>query len=266
MNACARACAPKKTLPWRHQGCDGDERRQGGRCTSDESSARRRDGAHLKIVLDVIKDTAGFEGALSKNMIVFICCSTRRICMNVSWRTASNNSFLSSPPPPTALQQYGCWLRCRILLAVAKIPTPLASHPWTQQIYSTYRWFTAFSETATSALTGRRRERHQNEPTHNAAALFDAETKGHCQLANGYAATHRHVCWAFVYSLTKSCDLQTQTRGHRNTNTFIREWCVANLYFQKGNNRGRIAHLHSVQLYNFTVYMYNGVANRKLFN
>lgn len=77
------------------------------------------------------------------------------------------------------------------------------------------------------------------------------------------AQQQAEVCWPTVYSLTKSYDLQTTE--HRNTNTFIREWCIANL-FQKGNNRGRIAHLHSVQLYNFTVYMYNGVANRKLFH
>lgn len=51
----------------RYQGCDGDYRRQEGRCTRDESGAWRRGDVHLKIVLDVIKDTAGADGGVKKN-------------------------------------------------------------------------------------------------------------------------------------------------------------------------------------------------------
>lgn len=55
----------------RYQGCDGDYRRQEGRCTSDESGACRRDDVHLKIVLDVIKDTAGTDGGVKKKTELF---------------------------------------------------------------------------------------------------------------------------------------------------------------------------------------------------
>lgn len=62
---CRRRPKCTKEESW-YQGCDGDYRRQEGRCTSDESGACRRDDVHLKIVLDVIKDTAGADGGVKK--------------------------------------------------------------------------------------------------------------------------------------------------------------------------------------------------------